>query len=306
MAGSVQRMRRTGTGWLLAPGAAVGAHLDAWAAKHAADAGSWRRIYGKLRPKRSPWALLVYQAESGLTVQVRLTEPGDDTTVWDTRVAARPLGGLEILPCAADPELPGLAEVLESLDGGRVVRYHPGNRCVVHGWSAGDARYVKVLSTEVDHQAEAFARWQASTSGELSFAVAEPHGWDARLRASWYGVVPGQLGLIDFDRFAFGEPEFDLATFLVELRAFKDLPVDELRTALLVGFRSVAGGMDEERLALYVEHKRLAKVARLASSLSPDGQDRAAGLLDDLQSSVAGLEARQHSAAVPVHRGEHR
>src|SRR6185312_7380467 len=51
--------------------------------------------------------------------------------------------------------------------------------------------YVKVLSDEEDNQTEAQARWQASRSGELSFAVAEPHGWDERLRASWYGVVPG-------------------------------------------------------------------------------------------------------------------
>ena len=35
------------------------------------------------------------------------------------------------------------------------------------------------------------ARWAASVSGALSFAVAEPHGWDERSRSSWYGVVPG-------------------------------------------------------------------------------------------------------------------
>jgi phosphotransferase family enzyme len=373
----------------LAASDVVGACLVDWAAKHAAaGAGSWHRIYGKLRPKRSPWALLVYQAENGLTVQVRLTEPSDGTTVRAERAAVDPLGGLEILACAKDPALPGLPEVLESLEGARVVRYHPGNRCVVHGWSGGDARYVKVPSKDVDDQADARARWRASMSGELSFAVAEPHGWDERLSASWYGAVPGRslgdclgaqgtvlarqvgvslgelaasslrpartddaeaqlartnravsraalavpalepklrgvfdglarlraqlpsrplvpihgaahvgqwlvadtgrLGLVDFDRFAFGEPEFDLATFLVELWAVKDLPVDELRTALLDGFRSVAGDPDEELLALYVEHKRLHKVARMAASLDPDGPSRAAGLLAELHAAGAG------------------
>ena len=53
------------------------------------------------------------------------------------------------------------------------------------------ARFVKVLSDEVDDQQEARERWEASVSGALSFAVAEPHGWDEPSRSSWYGVVPG-------------------------------------------------------------------------------------------------------------------
>ncbi len=376
---------------VLAAGGVVEAHLDAWAAQRSADRiGPWRRVYGKLRPQRSPWAVLVYEAVGGLTVQVRLLEGGDPKTLvpggW--LPAAGDLGPVEIMSCAADPALPGLPAVLAVLNTPRVVRYHPGNRCTVHGGAGSAARYVKVLSEAVDDQQEVRARWAASVSGALSFAVAEPHGWDERSRSSWYGVVPGEpvnpslfgpqgvqlarqvgvslgqlalaplrptsrddatsqlarterglaraaaatpalaaglrraadslarahdrlgarplvpvhgaahlgqwlvddtgrLGLVDFDRFAWGEPEFDVATFVVELRASSPgQPTDELETAVIDGFRAVAGELDARRLALYVLHKRLAKVARTASALRPDAEERAAPLLEELQSPL--------------------
>ena len=368
---------------VLAAGEVVEAHLAEWAAAHQPTArfGPWRRVYGKLRPNRSPWALLVYEAVGAPTVQVRLLE------------GAGPLGRVEVLSCTADAALPGLPAVLAALDSPRVVRYHPGSRCTVHGGEGASARYVKVLAEDADDQEEVRGRWAASVSGALSFAVAEPHGWDPRSRSSWYGVVPGRpltphlldphgaglarlvgmalgqlataplkpnrvddaavqlartrrglaraeaatpglsaglrtaadslgraherlaprplvpvhgaahlgqwlvddegrLGLVDFDRFACGEPEFDLATFLVELRDLsKEQGTDELEDAVLGGFRAVAGEPDPERLALYVLHKRVAKVARTAASLRPDAEERAAPLLDELRSPLAGLAA---------------
>src|SRR5688500_5012106 len=166
---------------VLAAGEAVEAQLAAWAAARPSTVplGPWRRVSGKLRPQRSPWALLVYEAVGLPTVQVRLLE------------GTGPLGRVEILSCTEDVALPGLTEVLAALDRPRVVRYHPGSRCTVHGGAGDSARYVKVLAEDADDQEEVRARWAASVAGALSFAVAEPHGWDARSRASWYGVVPG-------------------------------------------------------------------------------------------------------------------
>ena len=109
----------------------------------------------------------------------------------------------------------------------------------------------------------------------------------------WLVDDTGRLGLVDFDRFAWGEPEFDLATFVVELtRAVAGTPTAELETAVVDGFRAVAGEPDEQRLALYILHRRLAKVARTACALRPDAEERAAPLLEKLQSPLDRL-ARQ-------------
>jgi Ser/Thr protein kinase RdoA (MazF antagonist) len=178
---------------VLAAGGIVEAQLDAWAARRTERLGPWRRVSGKLRPLHCAWALLVYEGAGGLTVQVRLLEDTDSAGVGRPD-AARPAGGLgriEILACTEDPALPGLSGVLAALEAPRVVRYHPGSRCTVHGGADAAARYVKVLSDEVDDQQGARARWAVARSGALPFAVAEPLGWDGSSRSSWYGVVPG-------------------------------------------------------------------------------------------------------------------
>jgi hypothetical protein len=378
---------------VLAAGGVVEDRLDAWAAQRTTDGlGSWRRVRGKLRPQRSPWAVLVYQAADGTTVQVRLLETTDPRV--DGPAGLPPdgdLGPLEIVSCEEDREIPGIATVLAALDSPRIVRYHPGDRCTVRGGAGSATRFVKVHARNGDDQQEVRARWEASQSGALSFAVAEPHGWDATSRSSWYGVVPGgpvlpwlfgpkgaelarqvgvslgelasaplrpartddpasqlvrttrglmraaaaapalaaglhgasdvltrahdrlgarpllpvhgaahlgqwlvddtgRLGLVDFDRFARGDPEFDLATFMVELRASSQgRPVEELEAAVIDGFRAVAGEVDARRLALYTVHKRLGLVARTACALRPDAEQRAAPGLEELQAPLKSL-----------------
>ena len=381
---------------ILASEEVVEARLDAWAARGSVDRlGPWRRVYGKLRPGRSPWAVLVYDAVGAPTVQVRLLEGGVPAAGGP---AASPdtdgLGRVEVVECAADPMLPGLPAVLAALDTPRVVRYHPGQRCTVEGGRGSAVHYVKVLSEAVDDQEEARHRWAASVSGGLSFTVAEPHGWDERSMSSWYGVVPGtparadlfgpqgaalagrigaclgelavaplrparqadaavqvartergvaravaaapvlapgltraadalrrahdrtttralvpvhgaphlgqwlvdesgRLGLVDFDRFAWGEPEFDLATVVVDLRSSSPGPsTDELETAVADGFRAVAGDFDARLFELYVMHKRLAKVVTTACALRPDAEERASRRLEELLSSFRRSAAR--------------
>ena len=375
---------------VLAGDGVVERYLDAWAAQRSADRnGPWRRVHGKLRPQRSPWAVLVYEAVGGTIVQVRLLESTDPRLdVPRSLLLVGDLGPVEIVSCEADRALPGLAKVLAALDTPRVVRYHPGSRCTVYGGAGSAARFVKVHADNVDDQHEVRARWQASVSGALSFAVAEPCGWDEPSRSSWYGVVPGgpvspslfgpqgaqlahrvgaslgelasstlqpsrtddaanqlartkrglvraaaavpslaaglrrasdaltraherlgarplvpvhgaahlgqwlvddtgRLGLVDFDRFARGEPEFDLATFVVELRtSSRGRPTEELETAVLDGFRAVAGEVDAQRLALYILHGRLGRVARKACALRPDAEERTAPRLEELQSPL--------------------
>ena len=375
---------------LLASGGIIEAHLDAWGAERSGSLdGPWRRLYGKLKPQRSPWAVLVYEADGGPTVRVRLFETTDDAGAGGLggRLPWGDLGRIEVTPCEEDPALKGLPAVLAALDDATVVRYRPGNRCTVRGSAGAASRYVKILADAVDDQTEVRARWDATESGALSFVVAEPHGWDEQTRSSWYGVVPGgpllpnligprgaqvarqmgrslgelavaplrptrrdgpaqqlartergvaraaaaapaladrlqraadalvraheqlasrplvpvhgathmnqwlvddtgRLGLVDFDRFAAGEPEFDLVTFLVEMEAESSslmLPLRELETAFFDGFCEVGGELDDQRLSLYARHKRLARVARTASALRPDAEERAARQLEELE-----------------------
>ena len=178
---------------LLVTGGHVEAALDGWAAERPDPVGQWRRVYGRLRPGRSPWAVLVYQAEPGPTVQVGIFEPSHSSPgVGQGSTAPHAaLGAIEITPCEEDPALPGLRAVLAALEDSAVVRYRPGHRCTVRGVVGSDVRFVKVLAEGVDDQREARARWEAAASGHLSFSVAEPFGWDEQTRASWYGAVPG-------------------------------------------------------------------------------------------------------------------
>jgi len=50
----------------------------------------------------------------------------------------------------------------------------------------------------------------------------------------WLVDGDGRLGLVDFDRYALGEPELDIATFLVELETEspRAVPMAELTAAV--------------------------------------------------------------------------
>lgn len=94
-----------------------------------------------------------------------------------------------------------------------------------------------------------------------------------------------RFGLIDFDRFALGEPEFDLATFVAELDTERglSLPVQAIEQAMIAGYAAGGVSIDPRRASLYRAHKRLSKVLRTAFALRSDATERAAHLLDSAQ-----------------------
>ncbi len=106
------------------------------------------------------------------------------------------LGVAEIMPCVEDPALPGLRSVLEALEGPRVVRYHPGSRCIVHGGLGPAGRYVKV-----------FAR-QPTTSGR-HMTVGRPRPPEPS-RSPWPRLAAG-LRPDDWDRAARALEEVEVA-----------------------------------------------------------------------------------------------
>lgn len=133
--------------------------------------------------------------------------------------------------------------------------------------------------------------WLADSVSALLEALAEIHGrmpWQplrpihGDLDASQWLDDGERLGLTDFDDYALGDAELDVATFLVELE-FEDriqLPVDVLSDAFRAGYESVSGVLNQELLTLYTAHKRLYKALRSARALRPDGDERAKRILN--------------------------
>ena len=85
------------------------------------------------------------------------------------------------------------------------------------------------------------------------------------------------LGLVDFDRFGFGDPELDVATFLGEMDFVRSdqAPVAEISRAFQRGYESIYGPLNSQLIAAYRTHKRLAKVRRAAYRPSPKSPDKA-------------------------------
>ncbi len=85
--------------------------------------------------------------------------------------------------------------------------------------------------------------------------------------------TPNQLGLVDFDRLAWGEPELDVATFITEID-FEDwsrFPGAAVNRHFIQGYETIAGPLDKQILALYCAHKRLAKALKAAYAIRPYG-----------------------------------
>ena len=99
-----------------------------------------------------------------------------------------------------------------------------------------------------------------------------------------------RLGLIDFDRFALGEIELDIATLLTELD-YEDEMTESPETmehAVVAGFRSAGIDPDRSRLQLYRAHKRISKVTREAWALRTNGEQRARRHLPRIMEDLEG------------------
>ena len=102
------------------------------------------------------------------------------------------------------------------------------------------------------------------------------------------------MGLVDFDRFCWSDPELDAATFLGALEFDTELrqSIDDLGAALVDGFRRSDYGVDERRWAAYRVDIRLRKVARTAMAIRPDGDERAARHLGAVADALRAAERR--------------
>lgn len=87
-------------------------------------------------------------------------------------------------------------------------------------------------------------------------------------------------GLVDFDRFAWGEPEHDLACFLVEAEARVRGPsANAVLDEFVAGYRRVAEAVDPEALRRHCTMRRVGKVLRAARAMRTDGDRKAERIL---------------------------
>jgi aminoglycoside phosphotransferase (APT) family kinase protein len=91
-------------------------------------------------------------------------------------------------------------------------------------------------------------------------------------------VTSEGLGLLDFDRFAAGDPELDVGTLLADLD-FEHLPSETVRAmeaALISGWQASATQLNRALVEFYRGHCHLRKALRKASAIQPDADERAA------------------------------
>jgi aminoglycoside phosphotransferase (APT) family kinase protein len=105
--------------------------------------------------------------------------------------------------------------------------------------------------------------------------------------AQW--LVDGESvpGLLDFDRFAWGEPETDLACFLVEMASLgRGLFSAAVSAGFLAGYQSAVGPVDLESLRRHSTMRRIGKVLRAARAVRADGDQRADRVLAAAERAV--------------------
>jgi aminoglycoside phosphotransferase (APT) family kinase protein len=102
-------------------------------------------------------------------------------------------------------------------------------------------------------------------------------------RANQCFIDGDRVGLLDLDRFGWGDPEMDAGAFLNDLACLDRLahPVDVLQQCFLDEYQAVAGPLRRQLLTAYGAHARLAKALRAAQALRPDGDARARRLTEE-------------------------
>jgi len=225
-------------------------------------------------------------AESGeLAFAVPCPEHYDPSgrTLWQTRVPGRPVPSEMQGNALATRMGRALASLAEA-------RLEPRRAITPGAALARSARLGRSLARTVPAAEREVEELLARLQGAHAVAARTP------LRPVHGSPHPGQwldaeerLGLVDFDGLALGEPELDAAAVLAALE-FEDperVPVARLSAAFLAGYRERGAELDPALIAIYRAHRRLAKAVRVACSLRPDGDVRAAR---HLARALSGLE----------------
>lgn len=194
-------------------------------------------------------------------------------TLWQAALpgdAVRPRLGTDVGPALARRIGEALGSLAQSHVPARVI-FGAGDvmeRSVRHG--AQLVGRVPSLADEVQHFLDHLGDSQKSR-----LRAARPiHG--APVAAQWL-ATPDRLGLVDFDKFAAGDPELDIGFVVADLD-FEDLPRDAVRALaaeVIEGWEAVAGPLDRGLVEVYRAHRHLRRALRTASAIRPDADQRA-------------------------------
>lgn len=217
-------------------------------------------------------------AQNGV-LQFQVARPGDwdaaARALWQDAVPGAPI--IETLKSANGVALAErLGRAAASLTHAPLA---PNERLDAHAQLQRTRRYaedlcrrVPALKEEVDLFLERLAALHAAAPARpLAPIHGSPHP------QQWL-INGDRLGLVDFDRFSWGDPELDVATFIAEMD-FEDqskYPVAQINHAFIAGYEAVAGELRRDLLAAYRGHKQFSKALKAARSVRADGDIRAA------------------------------
>lgn len=149
-----------------------------------------RRTYGRFLPDAAPFLSITLETldEPQVVVNVEAFEhtPAECAGV----IRAAPFGWLRASLAVNDATLPSLT-ALVGLRGSRMVRYRPGQRCVVRVDDGDRTMWAKTFADdrgEIIHQNDLLV-WEHRH--ELGFSVAPPGRYDAATRTMWNDHVHG-------------------------------------------------------------------------------------------------------------------
>ena len=89
-----------------------------------------------------------------------------------------------------------------------------------------------------------------------------------------------QLHLVDFDRFGFGDPELDVATFLTEWDFESDSMMSGVGEAYRLGYAQLMP-INDRLVEAYRVHKYIAKAMRTMTAIRPDAAERTLAILEE-------------------------
>lgn len=149
-----------------------------------------RRTYGKFYPDAAPYLSITLETIDGPQVVANVEAFADAPPDAGWVIRAEPFGFLRVSLATDDRALPSLAALI-GLPGSRMVRYRPGQRCVVRVDDGDRTMWAKTFADdrgEIIHHNDLLV-WERRD--ELGFTVAPPGRYDAATRTMWNDHVPG-------------------------------------------------------------------------------------------------------------------
>ena len=149
-----------------------------------------RRTYGRFFPEAERYLSITLETIGGPQVVANVEAFADAPPDGGWVIGAEPFGYLRLSLAIDNLKLPALVGLM-GRPGSRMVRYRPGQRCVVRVDDGDRTMWAKTFADdrgEIIHHNDLLV-WERRH--ELAFTVAPPGRYDAATRTMWNDHVPG-------------------------------------------------------------------------------------------------------------------